>query len=106
MNTNEGKTEGKHTPGPWHVHAVDESPWYVIEANNGFVAQCDDDGCLITKQDATHNARLIAAAPDLLEALGAFVEQATKVEGFPASYEPYSGALVLARAAIAKAKGE
>jgi hypothetical protein len=37
---------------------------------------------------------------DLLRACRAFVEQAEKVRGFPLAYEPYVGALVLARAAI------
>lgn len=50
-------------------------------------------------------ANIIAAAPDMLEALKAFVEQATKVSGFPQAYIPYSGALVAARAAITKAEG-
>jgi hypothetical protein len=48
---------------------------------------------------------LNGAGPDMLFALQAFVEQATKVSGFPQAYEPYVGALVLARAAIAKATG-
>jgi hypothetical protein len=37
---------------------------------------------------------------DLLQACRAFVEQAEKMRGFPVAYEPYVGALVLARAAI------
>jgi len=51
------KTETKHTPGPWHVHAG--SPSIVRDEQNAFVAE----GC------SNADTRLIAAAPELLTAL-------------------------------------
>ena len=54
--------ENKHTPGPWHV--INE--WNVsgpeYEVANGSIMVRDDD-------ESAANARLIAAAPDLLKAL-------------------------------------
>ena len=59
----------KHTPGPWHIndHAHDEEVVY-IEADRYGVASIFTD---TDKVDSTElaNARLIAAAPELLEAL-------------------------------------
>ena len=45
------------------------------------------------------------AVPDLLRACQAFVEQVVKLKGFPNLTQPYAGALILAEAAIARAKG-
>lgn len=45
-------------------------------------------------------------ALELVQALEAFEEQAVKVSGFPDVTTPFSGALVLARAALRAAKGE
>ena len=95
--------EAKHTPGPWH-ESVGE-----IRAANGF--------CIATmepphpaakgKGRAEHrsyqqaNARLIAAAPDLLNALKTLIAD---FADYPASQRPCY-AFDIARAAIAKALG-
>jgi len=56
----------KHTPGPWKVHLVDgalivdDAGWEVAEASGDYDTDAD-------RMEA--NARLIAAAPDLLAAL-------------------------------------
>lgn len=56
----------KHTPGPW---AVNEDGWKVeSEKEHGWV----NDGwgiCVTHGSDREANARLIAAAPELLQAL-------------------------------------
>ena len=56
---------GKHTPGPWAI--LPESRGFIIVARNAFydVAIVRDVG----NEDNKKNARLIAAAPQLLEAL-------------------------------------
>ena len=41
---------------------------------------------------------------ELLAALEGFVEQATKLQGFPQLYDPYVGAVLKAKVAIAKAR--
>lgn len=95
----------QHTPGPW---VWDEEPgidcnligsngekvlsWYEYEGMGFSIFDEDTDAA---------NARLIAAAPDLLEALEDCIDRF--VTAFPAAeqYEP----IIKARAAIAKAKG-
>src|SRR5271156_2276630 len=59
---------GSHTtPGPWDI-ATDSYGVERIWAGEYDVACCQGDGS-IDKEHRTANARLIAAAPDLLEAL-------------------------------------
>ena len=88
------------------THSI--APWTLAEAN-ACIPVKSADGRTVTSvrygNTDLDDALLIAAAPDLLAALRAFVEQATKLSGHPAQYDPYVGALVQARAAIAKATG-
>ena len=78
----------KHTPGPWALE-------------DGYIR--DPDGkCVLDVEDAnisTGDALLMAAAPDLLEALKSMCE------GFSALKDSDFPALAKARAAIAKATG-
>jgi hypothetical protein len=96
----------KHTPGPWAV-AVDifdndGMPETAIQAMNGgaTVAVALDFG-LNNPDMRQANARLIAAAPDLLVALNALVAAHGSILDLRESDE-----LKLARAAIAQATGE
>lgn len=94
-------SEAKHTPGPWHVG--DQGAGYPVRAEQpkwqgGGRAICACRPANRTNeahQEAHANARLIAAAPELLAAL----EQALAVHGDHYSWGPD------ARAAIAKATG-
>jgi len=68
----------KHTPGPWRinkatVHTRSENP-YTIESANG-------KKCIVWGMRHKANARLIAAAPDLLEACQYVIEQLKTVPG-------------------------
>ena len=54
-------TEPKHTPGPWEIREVDGL--FAIAHSGGWILESDDE-----QQDRA-DAKLIAAAPDLLEAL-------------------------------------
>lgn len=86
----------KGTPGPWKV--VDDHPdRAVLDIYN-----CDDGDtfvCVYTVDKfADHNANLIAAAPELLEALQLLVSRK------PARCNTVE--ISLARAAIAKALGQ
>lgn len=86
----------KHTPGPWKI--VDAWNYYMVEGQNDeeIIWQ---DGPYQTPTINKANACLIAAAPDLLEALEAIVGNS--------SIQRVSDELhAKARAAIAKAKGE
>lgn len=55
-------TQTKHTPGPWIAHSY-VGAWCVIHSANGVFKNI----ALVPGGEA--DARLIAAAPDLLEAL-------------------------------------
>lgn len=91
----------KHTPGPW---AVDESrhdgcinrikPFRHIGMASGYKVKPGDP------EENEANARLMAAAPDLLEALEAFIAHGEQAFGH--DFE----VMIQARAAIAKARGE
>ncbi len=95
-------TNTKHTPGTWAVERA--------TGENGVgqyhVTPCSGDedyGCIYSEADA----RLIAAAPDLLAALTeahALLEYAAECE-FDFG-EGFTQAMEQNRAAIAKAKGE
>ena len=88
----------KHTPGPW-------SYWNGICSPGGRVTQ-DETGTHIAiptvyanAQLTDANARLIAAAPELFEALKSVLDMAS-------SGVPNFGTVVSARAAIAKSTGK
>lgn len=93
----------KHTPGPWKYdfQSVDRE-WAIVTNPYGLiVANVNAD----SRQTA--NARLIAAAPDLLEALEQIMPSIEDNDSITASQirHVYADALNAARAAIAKAKG-
>ena len=97
----------KHTKGPWEMDAG----LNIHGPDNRLVANCggrsqnfDTEKC---EAENKANAHLIAAAPELLEALEMMVRQfgphpREDTEGWREEYEACDSA----RAAIAKAKGE
>lgn len=88
----------EHTPGPWHVTA---GPYpREIRADDGpFIASVYDLG--VTYGERNANARLLAAAPELLDALKEAADWiATHGDTLPASAMKLSAVLT---AAIAKA---
>ena len=102
----------KHTPGPWVVGSHDFlDQWVCIDAPSGdhdldykswegvAMAYGCEDSPFKGLEKAKANAMLIAAAPELLEALESVLENCLDSDGLAAAYEK-------ARAAIAKAKGE
>jgi len=60
-------SESKHTPGPWEAIPVGPAEGWGVVAVNPII-----DSSITGMSEA--NARLIAAAPDLLEALTAFAQ--------------------------------
>jgi hypothetical protein len=70
MNSPTHQTEAKHTPGPWHVNT---QPTYegghTIASASGLVVVNSVKGYGRTDDQNEANARLIAAAPELLTAL-------------------------------------
>lgn len=110
MATSEAKV--RHTPGPWKAHSASMSDGTLVVTaalpdGNGF-----ERICVVrdrTKRDYSDedyrsqaNATLIAAAPELLEALQDIVEQAGKTKMMlPADLA--DSIRVFGRAAISKA---
>lgn len=95
MNTN----KAQHTPGPWKATAFS-----VVEANPRIPGETQTICEMASPWNTENyraNARLIAAAPELLEAL----QELEKVESSPHSETKRFLAREQARAAIAKAQG-
>jgi hypothetical protein len=92
----ETKQNASHTPGPWHfdgesiysdaAEVIVSRPQYVGGANHN---------------ERTANARLIAAAPELLEALEALLDPSLSSDN-PVELE---AVFAKARAAVSEAKG-
>jgi len=79
-----------HTPGPW---SIDKEERWVIHEPEGKSGTLVVPEIYLDDDEAIANARLIASAPDLLEALECLLEMGHTKAGD------------LARAAIAKARG-
>ena len=105
----------KHTPGPWRImRAVDYTgdtesrynPILSIESADGKTVYYTDSGYF---QPNEADARLIAAAPDLLEALEGLYEQCAMMHkhwGEGSNQKQADAAIASGLAAIARAKGE
>ena len=111
-------SETKWTPGPWHVaddHHVravldvrDSDGWDVAKlySARGDVDTRDSSGVWRDDPVRIANARLIAAAPELYEAL-VRLEAELVEDKYGENYEPSPFEnLAIARAALAKARGE
>lgn len=101
----------KHTPGPWRFYTDPQPNGCPIVGTGGLmVAQLAHSINYPEQRDtAIANARLIAAAPELLEALGDLMgvaEAAMLRANFDGGEYDIEGELADARAAIAKATGE
>lgn len=94
-------TEQSHTPGPWKPVESHTGDWYIAQANDdGAIGEVYADAG--GSEDAEANARLIAAAPELLEAAKEIVRTGL---GDEAMHGDQREAVALIIAAIAKATG-
>lgn len=107
----------KHTPGPWYAF-WNENFWQINTSSDEFQNMAVGDVCesseIYDKNHKPHdhseaNAKLIAAAPDLLEALEGLLDRYTSLVScgdcgyWNAEVEEE---VIASRAAIAKARGE
>ena len=92
----------KHTPGPWYLNLPSNQmgDYLINDIDRSSVAQIYRNGLNDGSDEA--NARLIAAAPELLAACQAFVEAWQK----SSQLEKTDIALRMAEKAIAHATGE
>jgi hypothetical protein len=93
-----------HTPGPWQTdQAEHDAPYQDIRIHAGKGSICrvwiDDAPVHDYNAEQRANARLIAAAPELLEALKRLMGETTTMQDALEAAQQ-------ARAAIAKAEGE
>jgi hypothetical protein len=70
-----------HTPGPWRYQENSDAYTHIVRAGDRFLCQLAQD----TSGEAEANARLLAAAPALADALGFLCEV---VRGIPAASMP------------------
>lgn len=89
-------TKAAHTPGPWGVEPV---YGWVRDKNLNCVAQYRHSN-FIQPDEQVANAHLIAAAPDLLEAIEEMLADLPELQYVGARF---FSAVDIARAAIAKA---
>ena len=83
----------KHTPGPWYIDPIKAH----ANGNRRIMAeQCTP--VAVVPEHLAADARLIAAAPDLLDALLMVLDDPNALDGRPRTYE-------YVHAAIAKATG-
>ena len=91
-----------HTPGPWVVHYVARTG-----GTTAALIWSDEYGTIVPEVSGDANAQLIAAAPDLLEALEGLTDSVEVLDGLA---EVDRARIVqsreTARAAIRKARGE
>ena len=97
-----------HTPGPWIFECEDVGTygsnfWLESEAGDEIICQSENEhqGVLIKGKYFVANARLLAAAPDLLEAL-CFLQGVSRGQ----AHEQFVEAMEMAGKAISKATGE
>jgi hypothetical protein len=102
----------KHTPGPWHAVTIGTLAFISQALDDEFrfshatvhFPNYHPDGLAAARVEQSANCSLIAAAPDMLEALESVIRQVEPLldkQGYA-----YIGALQSARAAIARAKGQ
>ena len=85
-----------HTPGPWHAERRGAFKYSIFAPNPAAGTYVS----LVRGVECRHDARLIAAAPDLLDALEKAVAWLTNADG---DHPVLSAWLLRARAALAKA---
>ncbi len=90
-------SEPKWTPGPWSAHEA-KFGWEVVVGERPLYGKSITGWGAVSTTEA--NARLIAAAPELYEALEALRPY------FEGEHYPDHPHCVLIRAALAKARGE
>ena len=89
-----------HTPGPWQPFRKNGVNAVMDKDRNEVIHWMGFDRCEIPEHVHAANARLIAAAPDLLAALQMLVEEACEDDRDPSLMKAFE----LSYAAIAKAK--
>ena len=91
-----GDAMSKHTPGPWYYTNEGINSMGIVEKDGTNIMHMATLRNSSASRHMEANARLIAAAPDLLEALRMVLDDPDALDGRPRTYQ-------CVRAAIAKA---
>lgn len=91
-------TQSKHTPTPWELRQSSGNGNYFLYSENSKKTPFCGVNSLPKEGNGLSNARLIAAAPELLEALCLLV--------YDAKGKGITERMAIAEKAIAKARGE
>ena len=95
----------EHTPGPWKVHSRARGYGYVRDRSERPI--CGFGSGSLSNDESAANAHLIAAAPDMLEALQAMLKDPPATLDEPDPDGELIGKMrAIARTAIAKATGK
>jgi hypothetical protein len=98
-----GDLTRKHTPGPWTVHSLEDCKFSVV--HGGPLTYVSDNGN--GAENAAANAALMAAAPEILDALLELIaEHDRRVEDLwrdEGTFLPDTGGVAFARQVIRKA---
>lgn len=92
----------KHTPGPWEIVQECTNSLDIIAEETCVCSINTEEDLLPDDCEERANARLIAAAPELLEALTYILMSVGRLGANADVNHPYRGAWEAARAAIAK----
>lgn len=67
----------QHTPGPWAVDAAPNGHQFIVAEHRADICRMGSENMLADDSSAAANARLIAAAPELLAVLEHVLDRAT-----------------------------
>jgi hypothetical protein len=97
-----------HTPGPWQYRANSHDTLFIVEGDGLLVTSMSWHSSIRERyplrNESQANARLIAAAPELLEALQPFVEHNSSEDTITITVR--TADVTRARAAIHRATGQ
>lgn len=99
-------TNATHTRGPWAIDGAVSAMNLDVIYGSGRIAMMECENDEISDEELLANARLIAAAPELLAALETLAVQADEDTPSHCRTDHFANALAEALAAIAKARGE
>jgi len=106
----DNKTRNKYVSGPWQAVPIKGNVFnthYIFDKHMGaYIAtiHCPIAPVPLTEDEANANAQLVAAAPELLEALKQVVWKVDQTQGYKTMRK--DAVMDIARQAIAKAKGK
>jgi hypothetical protein len=96
----------KHTPAPWQYSFEGGTVAFIVEADGTTVAKLTTTENSTAHKNLAANTRLIAAAPDLLEALKYFLFAGQNGAVLPRDYAYQKALAAIAKATGYKATGE